>query len=151
MSQGRRCDKCFGPVGEGSICEECGYTQPDPRFSREYNDRCAMRDRLHSAMIEYLDSPEASLDDIALRHGLTQTQLSKQVVMNILPEHRRWSGTGKAPLLEPNDRIKKILLDAAEHGHPYSALTNDISPQMSRYYKHRWRSWLAANGHGSED
>jgi hypothetical protein len=119
----------------------------DTKFAPDYLTQRVTRERLHKAMLDYLEYPEQSLEVIAERHKLTATQLSKQVCMNILPDYRRWAGTGKSKALEPSDRVKKIMLDALKNGHPYSALTNNITPQMSRYYKHRWRHWLVTNGH----
>lgn len=120
--------------------------KPDPRFVPGYNEANEKRERVHNAMLDYMDNPQDSMHAIADRHNLTQSQLAKHISMYVLPENRRGHTTGKKPQTEPSDKVKKILLDAAEHGHAYSALTNETTAQMSRYYKYRWRHWLAEQG-----
>jgi hypothetical protein len=119
----------------------------DPRFTDVYNQRRRETEILHTALKEYLDSESATIKDIADKHGLTLSRLAKHATIHIKAGHRRWAGKGRAPMEGPPDDIKQMLLDALNNGHPYATLVYGITPQMSRYYRYRWRDWLISEGH----
>lgn len=122
----------------------------DHRFTDVYNQRRRETETLHSALTEYLNSEAATIKDIAERYGITISRLAKHATIHIKPEHRRWAGKGRSPMAAPPEDIQQVLFDALQNGHPYATLVHGVTPQMSRYYRYRWRDWLVGQGHLKE-